>query len=260
MPHHQALLDDPVGTLRGVWDDTGWRFALIASLLIFLLETIGELTNVDQGSTWWAAELLSIVIIARVLTMRPLRGNLSDTENMTVTLGTLGLLVGEVVLAWSTVSGAFAQEPIFWPFSLMLILTVIAARVLAPCATRPLFVWVLLFSFMQFWLNAVVWHADAALPSPVFTWALAMTGFAFIARWIAGRGIDGPIVSPLNVALVLFVIMDWWLEYGISESGAGADWLAEDLYWPWILVNSGLAATAALIAPRASAWLKRDPS
>ncbi|MCY3568925.1 MAG: hypothetical protein OXH38_09885 [Chloroflexi bacterium] len=260
MPHHQALLDDPVATLRRVWDDTGWRFVLIASLLTFLLETLGELTNVDQGSIWWAAELVTIVVIARALTMRPLRGNLSDTENMTVALATLGLLICEVILSWSTVAATFAQEPIFWPFSLMLILTIVAARVLAPYASRPLFVWALVFSFLQFWLNAAIWYSGADFPSPVFTWALALTGFAFFARWIAGRGIDGPIVSPLNVALVLFVIMDWWLEYGISESGVGAEWLAEDLYWPWILINGGLAATAALAAPRVSVWLKRDLS
>ncbi len=256
MPHHEALLNDPVGALRGLWDDTGWRFVLIASLLIFLLETISELANVDQGSIWWSAELLSIVIIARVLTMRPVRGNLSDTENMTVALGALGLLVCEVILSWSTVAATFAQEPIFWPFSLMLILTVVAARVLAPYASRPLFVWVLIFSFLQFWLNTAIWYSGAVFPAPVFTWAIAMTGFAFIARWIVGRGIDGPIVSPLNVALVLFVIMAWWLEFGLDESAAAVSWLEEDLYWPWILVNSGLATTAALIAPRVAAWFE----
>ena len=64
-------------------------------------------------------------------------------------------------------------------------------------------------------------------------------------------------MSPLNVALVLFVFTDLWLEFGLDESGVGVDWLAEDLYWPWILVNSGLAAGVALVAPQVSDMLAR---
>ena len=30
------------------------------------------------------------------------------------------------------------------------------------------------------------------------------------------------------------------------------DWLAEDLYWPWIVVNTGLAATVAVLGRRTS--------
>ena len=65
MPHHEQLLSDPVGTLRAIWDDTGWRFVILTSALIFLLETIGELANVDQQSIWWAAEVLTAVVVAR---------------------------------------------------------------------------------------------------------------------------------------------------------------------------------------------------
>lgn len=252
MPHHERLLSDPIGTARAIWDDTSWRFVILTSLLIFLLETIGELANVDQQSIWWAAELLTAVVVARALTMRPLRGKLSDVENMTVVLAVLGLMICEVVLSYSSAADSFAAEPIFWPFSLVLILTVVAARVLAPYATRPLFIWVLIFSFLQFWMNLAIWQSGVSFPSPVLTWAVAMAVFAFVARWIAGKGIDGPIASPLNVALVLFVFLDWWLEFGLDESGAAVDWLAQDLYWPWILVNSGLAASVALIAPRLS--------
>ena len=252
MPHHEQLLSDPVGTLRAIWDDTGWRFVILTSALIFLLETIGELANVDQQSIWWAAEVLTAVVVARVLTWRPLRGRLSDIENMTVVLAVLGLMICEVILAYSWVAADFAAEPIFWPFTLMLILTVVAARMLAPYATRPLVIWVLVFSFLQFWMNLAIWQADVSYPSPAWTWAVALAVFAFVARWIAGKGIDGPIVSPLNVALVLFVFLDWWLEFGLDESGVGVEWLAQDLYWPWILVNSGLAVGVAFVAPHVS--------
>ena len=65
MRQHEQILSDPVGTLRSIWDDTGWRFVILTSLLIFLLETIGELANVDQASIWWGAELLTAVVVAR---------------------------------------------------------------------------------------------------------------------------------------------------------------------------------------------------
>ena len=40
MPHHERLMNDPVGTLRDIWNDTGWRFVVIASALVFILETV----------------------------------------------------------------------------------------------------------------------------------------------------------------------------------------------------------------------------
>lgn len=258
MPHHESLLNDPIGTLRGIWGDSAWRFTLIASALVFLLETIGELANVDQPTIWWFAEIVTIVIIARILTMRPLRGRLTDTDNMTVVLSVLGLLIVEAVLSWSTVITELAAEPIYWPISLVLILTLVAARLLAPIASRPLVVWVLVFSFFQFWMNAAIWYSDVSFPSPTFMWAVSLIFFAFIARWIAGGGIGGPIVSALNAAFALFVIFDLWLEFGIAESGAGDSWISEDIYWPWILVNSGLAIFAALLAPRVAAFLGGD--
>ncbi len=260
MPDHEQLLRDPVGVARAVWNDTGWRFVILTSLLIFLLETIGDLANVDQQPIWWGAELLTAVVVARVLTLRPLRGRLSDVENMTVALAVLGLMMCEYIIAYSSVAPSFTAEPIFWPFSLVLILTVVVARMLAPYATRPLVIWVLVFSFLQFWLNLAIWQADASFPSPAWTWAGALAVFALIARWIAGKGIDGPIVSPLNVALVLFVFLDWWMEFGLDESGVGAGWLGEDLYWPWILVNTGLATGVALVAPRVCELIAQQPA
>lgn len=260
MPRYELLLNDPIGALRGLWDHTAWRFTLIAAVLVFLLETIGELANVDQPTIWWFAEIVTIVIIARILTMRPLRGQLTDTDNMTVVLSVLGLMIAEAVLSWSTVIGELVDEPIFWPISLILILTLVAARLLAPVASRPLVVWVLVFSFFQFWMNVAIWQTNVSFPSPVFMWAVSMIFFAFIARWIAGGGINGPIVSTLNAAFALFVIFDLWLEFGIAESGAGDSWLAEDLYWPWILVNSGLAVLCALLAPRVAEFLDGDRS
>ena len=263
MSYHQRLtnmISDPTGSARVLWNDTGWRFTIIASALIFLLELFGDLADVDQPAVWWGAELLTIVVVARVLTRRPLRGTMSDVENMTPILASFGLIICEVVFSYTWVAPSFAAEPIFWPFTLILILTTVGARLLAPFATRPLVIWVLVFTFLQFWMNLTFSLTDIYYPAPALTWAVAMTVFAVVARWIAGKGLGGPIVSPLNVALVLFVLLDWWMEFGLHDSGVGNDWLSEDLYWPWILVNSGLAIGVALISPRVSEWLAQSTS
>ena len=247
----------PIQDLRKIWDDTAWRFTLILAVLIFLIEAIGDAANVSQGTMWWAAELLTAVVLARVLTWRKLRGTLSDVENMTVALAVLGIIIYEVVLSYTAAIWSFIDQPIYWPILLMLVLTVIAARLLAPYASRPLVVWVLIFSFLQFWLNLAIQLSGVTYPEPTWTWAVALTVFAIIARWIAGKGFGGPIASPLNVAVALFIFLDWWLEHGLAASGASDPWLAEDIYWPWILVNTGLAATVALAAPHISQHLGR---
>ena len=136
-----ALAKDPVGTLRCTWGDVGWRFVLILAALLFILETAAELAGVEQGSAWWAGELLSAVIVALWLSRHPLRGALTDTANMTVFLAIVLLLLAEAIITYTTVSDTFAAQPIFWPFSLMLMGTAIAARVVAPYVMNPLNLW-----------------------------------------------------------------------------------------------------------------------
>ena len=86
---------------------------------------------------------------------------------------------------------------------------------------------------------------------PPFTWALALTGAALAARWLVGGGsFGGPIRSPLNVTVAVYVFLLWWFEYGINESGIGSDpWGYQELYWPWLLSTLGLALAVRIVAP-----------
>ena len=85
------------------------------------------------------------------------------------------------------------------------------------------------------------------------------TVLALIARWVVGRGFSGPIASPLNVALVLFIVLTWWLEYGAEASGVGAaSWGVQELYWPWIVFTTGIAAGCAIVAPPIAKCLTRN--
>ena len=262
MPNHESLLKDPVGTLRGLWDDTGWRTVIIASVLIFLLETFLEISGAGpELSAGWAAMIISLVLISRIATLRPVRGDLLDTQNLTVLLGVAGVIVGEMLISFTSLGGTFAAEPIFWPFSLLFCGILLSARALAPYVGNPLTVWWMTFSLFSFGLHLAMWHSQAVVPEPALTWGAALTFLAVLSRLIAGRGLGSPVTSPLNVALCVFVFFTWWLEYGANASGVGSDpWGVQELYWPWLIFTLGLATGAALIAPRVSAWFERDAS
>ena len=155
-----GLLKDPAGTLRSAWADAGWRFVLVLAALLFILETTAELTGVEQGSAWWAAELLSAVIVALLLSRHPLRGALSDTANLTVVVAIVLLLTAEAIFAYTTVGDTFAAQPIFWPFSLVLMGAAIAARIVAPCVLHPLNLWLVIYAFLAFWLHTAMWTSE----------------------------------------------------------------------------------------------------
>ena len=250
MPHHEQLLSDPIGTLRGIWDDTGWRTVIIAAVLVFLLETFLEISGAGpELSAGWAAMLISLLLISRALTLRPLRGELLATENLTVVLGVAGLVVGEMLISFTSLGGTFAAEPIYWPFSLLFCGILLGARAIAPYAVNPLAAWWLLFSMMAFGLHLAMWHSQASVPEAALTWGATLTFLALLSRWIVGRGFSGPVVSPLNVALALYVFFAWWLEYGANASGIGADpWGTAELFWPWLLFTLGIAAGACVAA------------
>ena len=253
-----GLLKDPAGTLRRAWADAGWRFVLVLAALLFILETTAELTGVEQGSAWWAAELLSAVIVALLLSRHPLRGALTDTANLTVVVAIVLLLMAEGIFAYTTVGDTFAAQPIFWPFSLVLMGAAIAARIVAPCVLHPLNLWLVIYAFLAFWLHTTMWVSELSFVEPPFTWALALTGLALVARWIAGRGFDGPILSPLNMTVAVYVYLQWWLEYGVNESGIGSDpWGFQELYWPWLLSTVGLALAVRIIGPYIAACTVR---
>lgn len=253
MPHHEQLMSDPVGTMRAIWDDTGWRTVIIAAALVFLLETFLEISGAGPAlSAGWAAMLISLLLISRALSLRPLRGELLDTENLTVLLGVAGVVAGEMLISFTSLGGTFAAEPIYWPFSLLFCGTLLGARALAPYAVNPLVAWWLLFSLFVFGLHLAMWHSQASVPEAALTWGAALTFLAILSRWIVGRGFGGPVVGPLNVALALYIFLAWWLEYGANASGVGADpWGTAELFWPWLLFTVGIAAAAGVAAP----WL-----
>ncbi|MYD73605.1 MAG: hypothetical protein F4Y11_04975 [Chloroflexi bacterium] len=252
MPHHEQLLSDPMGTLRAIWDDTGWRTVIIAAVLVFLLETFLEISGAGPAlSAGWAAMLISLVFISRVLTLRPVRGELLETENLTVLLGVGGVIVGEMLIDFTSLGDTFASEPIYWPFSLLFCGILLGARAIAPHAVNPLVAWWLTFSLFVFGLHLAMWHSQASVPEAALTWGAALTFLALLSRWIVGRGFGGPLVSPLNVALALYVFFAWWLEYGANASGVGSDpWGTAELFWPWLLFTVGIAAVACVAAPR----------
>ncbi len=236
--------------LRECWDDTGWRAATIAAVLIFLLETFMEIGNGSVGdSVGWTAMLVSLVVIGRVLTLRPLRGDLSSIENRSLVLGIVLILLGEIVVSWTSIGGTFAAEPIFWPFSLVFMALVFAARGVAPYLESALDHWLLLFGFVVFWLQVGMWAGNVVPPAPPLTWGVMLIGAAVIVRGIIGRGFSGPLLSPLNVAVAIYAFLLLWLEYGAEISGAGGVWVRQELYWPWMLWALGLAAGARVVAP-----------
>ena len=257
MPHHEQLMSDPLGTMRAIWDDTGWRTVIIAAALVFLLETFLEISGAGPAlSAGWAAMLISLLLISRALSLRPLRGELLDTENLTVLLGVAGVVAGEMLISFTSLGGTFAAEPIYWPFSLLFCGTLLGARALAPYAVNPLVAWWLLFSLFVFGLHLAMWHSQASVPEAALAWGAALTFLAILSRWIVGRGFGGPVVGPLNVALALYIFLAWWLEYGANASGVGADpWGTAELFWPWLLFTVGIAAGAGVVAPQLSKFV-----
>ena len=236
--------------LRECWDDTGWRAATITAVLIFFLETFMDIGNASVGdSVGWAAMLVSLVLIGRALTLRPLRGDLSLVENRSLALSVALVLLGEILVSWTSLGGTFAAEPIFWPFSLLFMGLVFAARAIAPRLDNPLDRWLLLFGLVVFWLQVGMWAGNVVPPSPPLTWSVMLIGAALIVRAIVGRGFGGPLLSPLNLVVAFFAFDLLWLEYGAEISGAGAVWVRQEIYWPWMLWSLGLAAGARVVAP-----------
>ena len=98
-----------------------------------------------------------------------------------------------------------------------------------------------------------MWTSELSFVDPPFSWGLAIMGLALLARWIAGRGFDGPVLSPLNVTVALTIFLQWWLEYGVNKTGIGADsWGNQEIYWPWLLATLGVALGVRLLAPAPS--------
>ena len=245
--------------LRDCWDDTGWRAATITAVLIFLLETFMEIGNGQTGdAVAWAAMLVSLVLIGRVLTLRPIRGDLSAIENRSLVLGIVLILLGEILVGWTSLGGTFVAEPIYWPFSLLFMGLVFAGRAVAPYLNGVLDHWLLLFGFVVFWLQAGMWSGNVVVSVPPLTWSVILIGAAVIVRGIVGRGFGGPLLSPLNLAVAIYAFLTLWLEYGAELSGAGAVWVRQEIYWPWLLWSLGLAAGARVVAPMVARRLASD--
>ena len=97
---HEELRNDPLGVARRVWDDTAWRAAIVTAALIFLLELVIWAVAVEPG-IGWVASIVALLAIGRALTLRPLRGELNDPENLSLLLGLVALLSAES-LFWFT--------------------------------------------------------------------------------------------------------------------------------------------------------------
>lgn len=240
---------------RQLWDDTGWRTILIALVPIFLLQTGMELGGNPGGTgLLWTAMLTTLLIICRALTLRPLSGKLTDPENLFLPLSILGLILVQVLYAFTSVGPTFLNEPIYWPFTLVFYGILIGARLAAPYMTNPLNVWVLALLFLYYWMSVAVWRFGASFPEPPFVWSVALVGFAVLARGLAGPGFGGPLMSPLNVLTGVFILLMFWVEYALQISGVGVDPFGyQELYWPWLVVIAGLAVGCRVVAPRLAA-------
>ena len=119
MLRHEELRNDPLGVARRVWDDTAWRAAIITAALIFLLELVIWAVAVEPG-VGWVASIVTLLAIGRALTMRPLRGELNDPENLSLLLGLVALLSAESLFWFTSIGDTFAEHAIYWPFSLVL--------------------------------------------------------------------------------------------------------------------------------------------
>ena len=257
MPHHEQLFRDPLGALRRLWSDVGWRTVLIASFLLFWLEALMFWAGPDVDTAVWLAMTISLVLIGRLLAQPTLAGDLRDSANMTVLLGIITISIAEIAAPFSGASAWLAVQTIFWPFSLIVIFCLVLSRLLAPVISQPLNVFAALFLFFVFWLNAADWLARPSVPeySEYLRWSVAYTAFALIALGIAGRGFGGSVASPLNLAALLTIFGVLWVEVGMFYGGSGEDFAEKGLAWPWLLLIMGTALLARLSAPYLSRYL-----
>ena len=78
--------------------------------------------------------------IGRALTLRPLRGELNDPENLSLLLGLVALLSAESLFWFTSIGGTFAAHALYWPFSLVLARSTSASGFCVRCrgeAIRP---------------------------------------------------------------------------------------------------------------------------
>ena len=168
-------MQETIRFLRHIWDDTGWRTAIIASFLTFLLETFMVVGDAPVGtSLMWTAMLVSLILISRGLTLRPLRGQLSDVENISLLLGIAGLghCPGDLHLHQRRSDLHRSAD----------LLAVLARLRLDPKSARGSSRRIssdrstsgcLVLMFLYFWMTVGTWTAEAVFPEPPFTWSVA---------------------------------------------------------------------------------------
>ena len=253
--------DDPAGALRSVWDDAGARFAIIAALLLAGLNigmnladagaTTGIIADgqfVDTGV--WVAMTVSLMLIARALTMRPLSGGLEDPVNITLLVSIIATVVIQFGMGFG-LGGQIAQHDLNWPWVLMHAGTVFAARLVGPALRNPLVLWLGIYATLMFIIHAITAEGPVSPPrgGAGSIWIALQAGSAIIALAIAGRGFAGPIARPLNIATILLIFLTTWFETIAHYARIYADPLgAYNIYWPWQLVVIALALLSALLA------------
>ena len=265
MSQLERYIQDPVGALRGLWDDIGWRTVLIAGFLIFWLETSVALagSSVINDSVVWLGMELTLVLIVRIVVGRSYSGDLRDPANMTVLLAIITLAMAEVAAALSGGGDWLAAQTISWPYSLIAIFCLVVSRLLAPVISQPANVFTVLFIFFTFWLETADWLAGASVPASAgyVRWAVAMVALALIARGIVGRGFGGSITSTLNLTALFTIVGILWVEIGMYFAGGGGGFAAKALAWPWQLLFIGTALIARVAAGYLSSYIAaRSPS
>ncbi len=159
-------------TLHRVWDDTGWRTAIITSVLIFIVESLLEITGVYPGtSIGYMSIVVALLFIGRALTLRPLRGDLASLENRSFLFGLVLLILAQVVFRWTSLAATFAEEPLYWPFWLVRAALLLGGRAIVPYFDRPDDRWLIGVLFVNFWMQAGMWAGNVVPPKADFTWA-----------------------------------------------------------------------------------------
>lgn len=265
-----AVADDPLGAARAAWDDTAWRTWIIYAALIFGLNACMYWAGAGGATTatifaggepaWtvgggvWTVMTCSLLLIARVLTLRPLEPRLTDVSNMTVFLGLATIITYELAFSFEpAVLEDLGGRYIYWPWILIHGGSVLLMRLLAPVAARPLVVWLLAYTFLSIVVETVVCAVTGVDSIEVTRFFIGLHALSMLAALaIAGRGFGGHVARPLHVAVMLALTCLFWIEVAAEYGGFAPDLGDPPICYQWLLILVGVAALSVLAAPHIS--------
>ena len=258
---------DPLGTARAAWDDTAWRTWIIYAALIFGLNACfywagaGGATAATVfaagepawtvGGGVWTVMTCSLLLIARVLTLRPLEPRLTDVSNMTVFLGLATIITYELALSFEpAVLEDLGDRYIYWPWILIHGGSVLLMRLLAPVAARPLVVWLLAYTFFSIVVETVVCAVTGVDSIEVTRFFIGLHALSMLgALAIAARGFGGHVARPLHVAVMLSLTFLFWIEVAAEYGGFAPDLGDPPICYQWLLILVAAASLSVLAAP-----------